>query len=329
MMSTQRARALALACAPALLLLLASCGDDRTPPAALCASSFDRSCPDATGTSVCVPISTDPNNCGGCGNRCATGEACRASACIPVAPRPDGGGGFDLGPPGACMPSCPSTQRCCGTSCVNRQVASGTDGRSDRSFMNCGGCGLACDPVTASACSGTACTCGTRGTPCADGQICVNGGGGFTCQANCGTTGGPCPGGATCCGVGDAAMCLNTQVDTLNCGMCGRACDVGLACSAGNCVALCGGSVCAAGQLCCGDACVRSDAANCGGCGVTCSGLDVCGTVFGTATVCCGEDLGFGILLSCTPPGVDAGAPDAGDVDAGDVDAGDVDLGSG
>ena len=49
----------------------------------------------------------------------------------------------------------------------------------------------------------------------------------------------------------------------------------------------------------------------------------------GTANVCCGEDLGFGILLSCTPPGVDAGAPDAGDVDAGDVDAGDVDLGSG
>jgi hypothetical protein len=302
------------------------CTDDRmtTPP---CASSFERSC-----DGVCVPIATDANNCGGCGIRCAAGQLCRVGSCVNGMMPMDGSvPGIDLGPPGACSPSCPSTQRCCGTTCVNRNVPSGTDGRSDRSFMNCGACGNACDPMTASACSGTSCTCGTLGRPCAAGQICRNAGSGFTCQANCGLLGGPCPAGTTCCGAGDEAVCINTNLDAFNCGACGNACAGGTACSAGMCVATCGGAVCAAGQLCCADTCVNADASNCGGCGVTCSGDDICGrSLFGGGT-CCGPEAFPGTVGMCTPP-TDAGVSpmDAGlpEMDAGtpEADAGDAEL---
>jgi len=323
-----RSLALSLA-AVAAAVALAACTDDRmtAPP---CATSFERSC-----DGVCVPIATDANNCGGCGIRCAAGQLCRVGSCVNGMTMNDGSvPGIDLGPPGACSPSCPSTQRCCGTTCVNRSVPSGTDGRSDRSFMNCVSCGNACDPMTASACSGTACTCGTLGRPCAAGQVCRNAGSGFTCQANCGLLGGPCPGGTTCCGAGDEAMCINTDLDAFNCGRCGNTCPSGTACSGGMCVATCGGAVCGAGELCCADTCVPADARNCGACGVTCSGEDICGpSLFGGGT-CCGMEAFPGTVGMCTPrtdagvPDVDAGAPD---VDAGiaDTDAAVVDSDAG
>ena len=374
MMSFMRFQSIALLSAVGFALLFAGCGDDRVAryacvdgtlsptcecggptsgccsdhggivvgscPLVACPSTFDRMCPSATGEVACVPVSSDPNNCGACGNRCGATEICRAGACAPGMVRPDGGG-IDLGPPGACSPSCPSTQRCCGTSCVTRMVPPGTDGRADRSFQNCGGCGMICDVMTASACSGTACTCGTLGRACAAGQICTNTGGGFSCQSDCGGTG-PCAAGGTCCGAGAEAMCFNTQLDALNCGTCGNACGPGTACTAGVCAPLCGSVVCGAGQLCCGDVCTPSGDANCGACGVTCASTDICGLLFLTATTCCGEETFPGSVFECSPPAdggtpdagpgdagvlVDAGAPDAAPSDAGAMDASTVDGG--
>lgn len=319
MMSFERFRVFVTASSLALALLLVSCGDDRVPPVSPCPSTFDQLCPTPTGD-ACVLVTSDPNNCGACGNRCAVGMMCRASACVMGSVIPDAGPGLDLGPPGACSPSCPSTQRCCGTSCVTRMVVSGTDGRADPSFRNCGGCGTMCDAMTASACSGTACSCGTLGRACAAGQICTNTGGGFTCQANCGTLGGPCPPGATCCGAGDEGMCLNTMLDTFNCGRCGNVCGAGTACSAGVCAPLCGATVCATGQLCCSGTCATAGVANCGGCGITCVADDICGAPFGGSGLCCGPELFLGFVEECSVP-VDAGTPDAGTPDAGTSDA--------
>jgi hypothetical protein len=88
------------------------------------------------------------------------------------------------------------------------------------------------------------------------------------------------------------------------------------------CVTTCGGTVCGAGQLCCADTCVPADARNCGACGVTCSGEDICGrSLFGGGT-CCGMEAFPGTVGMCTPP-TDAGAPDV-DAGAPDVDAGAV-----
>ena len=42
----------------------------------------------------CVDTSTDPRNCGGCGNSCAIGQACTAGMCTSVAPPPPDTGVF-------------------------------------------------------------------------------------------------------------------------------------------------------------------------------------------------------------------------------------------
>jgi MYXO-CTERM domain-containing protein len=77
---------------------------------------------------VCVDLASDPNNCGVCGNVCATGELCSAGVCTGVC-----GDGL--------------TQ--CGQSCVDLN----TD------ILNCGSCGAAClagQTCVAGVCTGSA-----------------------------------------------------------------------------------------------------------------------------------------------------------------------------
>ncbi|MEM1417949.1 MAG: hypothetical protein AAGH15_23835 [Myxococcota bacterium] len=77
-----------------------------------------------------------------------------------------------------------------------------------------------------------------------------------------------CDVGETCCG---GVTCTNVDVDPLNCGGCGIECTGGLVCSLGSCRA-----VCAEPTTLCGGLCVdtSNDPDNCGGCAVRCaSGL--------------------------------------------------------
>ena len=180
----------------------------------------------------CTDIDTDPNNCGGCGQRCPPGATCA--------------GGRARGP-ASCNggPVCVGVEQCCKTGCAN----------IDTDPNNCGQCGNPCPPgdtcvgavcqapascnggpvcVGVEQCCATGCTdvdtdpnnCGQCGLACAPGDSC-NGG---VCQAGKTCNGGPvCPPGEQCCPSG----CSNTLANPNNCGSCGNACAAGSTCVMG------------------------------------------------------------------------------------------------
>jgi hypothetical protein len=316
-----------------LLVSCASSRDDRTDACGGCVAGLSECCTASDGVARCTPAAM------------LVGGMCPTGAPSDGGPGFDGGPRVDSGPPGMCSPTCSSAQRCCGTTCVNRSVTPGTDGRSDSSFMNCNACGIGCDSMRASACSqrtgmsGTLeclcgnfpqCTgsdvcvmttagvfqcvslstdpnnCGEIGNVCNMGEICSGG------SCVCGSTGGPCAAGRACC----SGACIDVTTDSMNCGACGNVCGAqGTTCEDGAC--RCGtGSGCRApvgtdlGELCCADTCVPQDAMNCGGCGSTCTDDAMCiyGSTFGgTMEVCCGMEFFPGFPSFCDPESSDGG----------------------
>jgi hypothetical protein len=130
-----------------------------------------------------------------------------------------------------------------------------------------------------------------------------------------------CPAGQVCslgacvCGPGETKcgdQCVNAQLDSVNCGGCGRGCDGGTSCAAATCIAddcaqqncdplsvcfngacterACVGVICSAGNTChdgtcgclsgvqCGSVCADTqlDSSNCGGCGSACDAGTKC-----------------------------------------------------
>jgi len=202
-------------------------------------------CPQPSGL-TCTNPQVSPNHCGGCNRPCA--GACVDGVCQAglgdSGMVPDG----TLPPTGDCTPECSSSQRCCGSSCVNRE-SSASDGRMDPSFQNCNGCGFTCDPERANRCGRAGggmiqCLCGA-GPQCVGTRVCVNNGG--------------------------TNSCVDLNSDRNNCGEAGNVCNDGETCVGGMC--RCGGAApCGSGQSCCAGSCISTDtdALNCGGCGVSC-----------------------------------------------------------
>ncbi len=196
---------------------------------------------------LCSDITSDPQNCGGCGQQCPPGQTCANGLCSGsvspcLAGRRDAYCDLDAGTTRVCCP---------GGGCA--------DVESDAA--NCGSCGYACPPGLACLerqCLATTCTSGTAGQPCEQGD----------------------GGQGACCGT----SCLDTAADPNNCGGCGVKCASVEVCVQGSCVVpQCSpahqGAPCdvdAGGYLyvgsCCGAACVdtQADPANCGLCGNSC-----------------------------------------------------------
>jgi hypothetical protein len=180
----------------------------------------------------CVDPSQDPNNCGICGVKCASGICSgeyhsalpfqiggilEAQSCLPEGTSDDcrmscGLDAFCVD--GACFPMtatltewwCLAADGTVGLSCGNGVCA---HPRNDP--QNCGVCGNACPPgVTCvdGACQGSVCGIGHWGNFCGD------------------------AGERTCC---PGADCTDTLSDSLNCGRCGLQCPAGSRCSKGFC----------------------------------------------------------------------------------------------
>jgi len=205
------------------------------------------------GTSCCVDLATDSQNCGACGNVCQAGQTCVA---------------------GSCSASCPAGLALCNAIC--------TDLQTDR--QNCGGCGDACPPGLV--CDGGACElycvegfvecpgptcvedtnspdrcaadpCTDTPVSCADGQICDGTG---NCASSCATGYTDCDG-----------ECVDLESDEDHCGVCGTACDgFGELCRDGACACGVAFGDCNADP---GDGCetaLRENDQHCGACGNAC-----------------------------------------------------------
>jgi hypothetical protein len=257
-----------------------------TPTPTPC-SAPQQSCDDR-----CIDTSSDPANCGSCGNGCGTLPCC-SGVCTDTT--------SDPAHCGDCQTVCAQGTVCANSACV---CASGTtncngtcaDLSSDPN--NCGVCGNACP--SGWICANSQCVCADGNPPC--GQTCCEPGAmcsdgtcvictsgqllcGATCvepssdPANCGDCGVNC-GGLNCCG----GACVDTTTDPANCGDCGINCGGG-SCCGGLCFDTssdpnnCGGcGISCGGLTCCGGACVdtTSDQANCGACGIACAQGDYC-----------------------------------------------------
>jgi hypothetical protein len=252
------------------------------------ACTTDQQCCNMT----CTSVSTDAQNCGGCGNACApSGDSCQGGTCLCA-------GGSTCDAPRTCcallgcvdLTSDPFNCGACGNACNPGETCVSGSCACDGGAA-CGAGGLCCKdtgcsstgscPCGASACNSpnTCCddvagtcvdektdnaNCGGCGVTCASPLSCANG----ACACN----GQICSGGSTCCSTG----CANLQSSTANCGACGHACAANESCMNGQCQ--CGSTTCSSSQSCCGGTCAStmSDPMNCGGCGLQCNAGEQC-----------------------------------------------------
>jgi hypothetical protein len=191
-------------------------------------------------------LSTNPNDCGGCGIVCSGNNVYSPTCAF-----------------GLCNGTCVAGW----ADCDHNKQTNGCEINTTGNVNNCGGCGVVCSGADATAaCTNSTCVltcnsgyadcdhnaangcevnvntdgsnCGACGTACTASQACMMG----TCQVV------SCPTGQTVC----SGTCVNLQTDNANCGTCGTSCMMG--------------------QTCCAGACVdtSSSNSNCGACGTTC-----------------------------------------------------------
>jgi hypothetical protein len=159
----------------------------------------------------CKDLASDQQNCGTCGNACASGQTCQSGQCL-----------------------CSAGLLACGGSCVAADAT------------HCGGCTATCGSGQVCANNACASSCPSGQTACSDGA-CVppNGGNALHC-GGCN----PCPDGSVCnggvCGCPTAGQmlcggaCVDTNTSKDHCGGCGDACAG--TCSNGMCTVTPGGT---------------------------------------------------------------------------------------
>ena len=169
---------------------------------------------------------SNPEHCGGCGQRCVTDEACHQGHC--ACPHWPGatcdGACVNLSSNehcGDCGVTCPGAEQCTGNGiwyeCMcHDTICSGQCVRLESDEANCGACGNAC--AATEACTGNTCFERT----------------GTGCEPECDDEWG-----GVCCDQDGTPVCLgywNFMSNTRHCGACGNACGGGEICSGGVCM---------------------------------------------------------------------------------------------
>ena len=245
---------------------------------------------------LCASLASDPNNCGACGNVCASG-VCDAGSCsgecgsgLAYCPARTIGIGFDEQPYelaagcydlfsdrnhcGSCDNTCATTVGCYGGECGLPPC--------DEGLTACAaGCvDLDADPDNCGACS----------TACAAGQVCDGGlcGPAMTCAAGLTYCPEPSTSGA------QPEGCYDLSSDYYRCGACDTSCPIAspgpMACIAGQCQKHCDPprTLCTNPASIHPDYCAdfSSDAENCGACGNVCPSGDCNDGVCAEVTTC-------------------------------------------
>ncbi len=171
---------------------------------------------------ACIDVSSDPANCGGCGQVCAGGSACQDSVCAGGVVGQGAGvtSGADAGVASsvaACLPDGQASLAGNGSDCCSGQFVPST-----------GRCGAAA-AVDAGVAASPACLPDGQASLAGDGSDCCSGQ--YDPNTNlCGPL--ACAAGLTDCGTGS---CLDLTSDPANCGACGNACTSAQSCVAGTC----------------------------------------------------------------------------------------------
>jgi hypothetical protein len=207
----------------AILVGSVGCGADNGVVGGDCAAGYTQC------GLVCVDISNDPENCGGCGNVCASG-ICTDGKCESGAARDAGAdaskdGGKQKGRDGGSGdgPHSDATDHADG----HGQDGAGQDGTLDGAGDSQGGDGSPSDGAGEDGCSppyDNNGNCGSCGFACDPIDNCVAGdGGAFQCVLAC------TPPEKDCSGI-----CVDESDDPNNCGACGKFCPSGI-CTGGIC----------------------------------------------------------------------------------------------
>jgi hypothetical protein len=200
---------------------------------------------------IWAALDTDENNCGSCGNVCASGEICQSGVCVLAYSPPEGlvecGGTFtftssDESNCGSCGNSCSSGEICQDGNCVlSCQVG----------LINCNG--VCVNPYTDENYCGASgnCSVNNDGNVCASGEICQSG--------VCVLAYSP-PEGLDECG----GTYTFISIDESNCGSCDNRCLPGEICNNGTCELSC-----QIGLVNCGGRCIdpNTDQNHCGASG--------------------------------------------------------------
>jgi hypothetical protein len=201
----------------------------------------------------CARVQSDVNNCGACGRVCPAGNTCSAGACVDLDECALGAARCSpkatcTNVPGSFICTCAAGYAGDGLTCLDvDECAAGTSLCSpDATCKNTEG-SYACACESGFVGDGLSCgdidECAVNPSPCDVNAGCFNTPGAFRCACNPGFTGTgqsgdcACPAGQLACSSADGlSSCVDTAVDPLHCGGCGKACPAGGACRNGSCV---------------------------------------------------------------------------------------------